>query len=426
MRTVIIGGGLTGLTAAMRLGEEILVLEAGDEIGGALASYHIDGYQIERYYHHFFKGDRELEALIHDIGLEHLIEWRRSTTGYYMGKEYPMNTPLEILRFPGLSIPDTACLARLVLKSKKVRPEELDHITAREWVEDNAGSGVYEGFFAPLLESKFGENAPHVSAAWLASRVKLRSNRDTGGERLGYIRGGFHYLVEAMANRIKETGGQIRTSSPVERIVVEDDRVIGVETKDEFIECDRVLSTVSPSRLSDILPGFNYRIRYQGTACALFGLREPLMKSYWLNVKADVQFGAVIEHTNFMDIQDYGEHLVYVTAYFQDERSPLWRLGEEEVLEEYADGLEALFPGARRKIKWARLTRERDTAPVYEVGYRRNIIPYSTGIRGLFLAGMFSDTNYPERSMEGSIKAGRVVAEIMENEIKSPADISTC
>jgi hypothetical protein len=34
--------------------------------------------------------------------------------------------------------------------------------------------------------------------------------------------------------------------------------------------------------------------------------------------------------------------------------------------------------------------------------------------KGLFLAGMFSPPNYPERSMEGSIIAGTEVARRME------------
>lgn len=426
MKTIIIGGGLTGLSAAHHLSGDVTILEAQEELGGALASYHIDDYHIEKYYHHFFKGDHELEGLINELGLADRLEWRRSTTGYYLDREYPMNTPMEILQFPGLPMVDTARLALLVLRSRGIDPAELDDTPAREWVVENAGEGVYEGFFEPLLESKFGENAPRVSAAWLSSRVKLRSNRDPGGERLAYLRGGFHQLIRAMANRIRERGNQIKTSCPVEQVVVEDGRVVGVETPGGFIEGDRVLSTISPARAKEIIPGFESDIKYQGTACALFGLNERLMDSYWLNVKADAPFGAIVEHTNYMDWRDYGEHLVYVTAYFQDEDSPLWTKTREEVIEWYKDGLEELFPGARRKIKWARLTRERNTAPVYEVGYHGKILPYSSRVEGLYLAGMFSEANYPERSMEGSIRAGHTAAEIMENELKSPVDIATC
>ena len=46
--------------------------------------------------------------------------------------------------------------------------------------------------------------------------------------------------------------------------------------------------------------------------------------------------------------------------------------------------------------------------PVYTTGYRSLIPAYEQ--KGLYLAGMFSQPNYPERSMEGSIRAGQDVA----------------
>jgi protoporphyrinogen oxidase len=46
--------------------------------------------------------------------------------------------------------------------------------------------------------------------------------------------------------------------------------------------------------------------------------------------------------------------------------------------------------------------------PVYTTGYRSLIPAFEH--QGLFMAGMFSSTNYPERSMEGSVRAGSEVA----------------
>lgn len=161
-------------------------------------------------------------------------------------------------------------------------------------------------------------------------------------------------------------------------------------------------------------------IKYQGTACALFALKERLMDGiYWLNIKADVPFGAVIEHTNFAPFDDYGEHLVYVTSYFQSLNNPLWKMSEEEVITLYLSGLKKLFPSFdERTIKWWKLTRDIDTAPIFETGFKNKVLPYKTKIKGLYLAGMFSPPNYPERSMNGSIKAGFECAEeVLSNSI---------
>ncbi len=379
------------------------------------------GYNIEKYYHHIFAGDKELISLIEELGLGGKLEWLRGTTGYYFdGRIYPMNTPFEILK--ALPFMDVIRLTKLVLKARAIKDTTpYDDITAKDWIIETAGESVYNNFFLPLLSSKFGENKDRVSAAWLLGRVSIRSNRGTKGERLGYMRGGFHALIEAMAESIKKRGGEI-TQGDVSKIVIANGSVQGVVCKvNGFplnIGCNRVISTVAPDVLSKIIDtdlfGIDMNISYQGTACALFGLSEKIMDDvYWLNIREKVPFGAMIEHTNFIPASDYGEHLMYVTSYFQNAESVLWKSSDEELIRLYLGGLEKLFPGFREKVKWWRLRRDMDTAPVYEVGYREKLLPYKTSIGGLYLAGMFSTANYPERSMNGSIKAGFECADIL-------------
>ncbi|MCZ7355630.1 MAG: NAD(P)/FAD-dependent oxidoreductase [Candidatus Methanoperedens sp.] len=419
MKTIIIGGGLAGLAAAYKLSgkEEVVVVEKEPELGGMASSYTIKvpdlntgTYHIEKYYHHIFAGDGELISLIEELGLRNRLEWRRGTTGYYLeGKIFPMNTPFEILK--ALPLMDVIGLTWLVLKARRIKDlAPYDDITAKEWIVDTAGESVYNNFFLPLLSGKFGDNKDKVSAAWLLGRVRIRSDRSAKGERLGYMRGGFHALMEEMASHIRKKGGAIRQGN-VSRIEVNNGSVRGIIVDGEFIGCDRVISTVAPSVLQKIMDteflGLDMEISYQGTACALFGLRERVMDdTYWLNIRVEVPFGAMIEHTNFIPASDYGENLMYVTSYFQSIDSVLWKSKDEDIIELYLKGLEKLFPEFRKKVKWWRLRRDKDTAPVYETGYGKKVLPYETKIRGLYLAGMFSDANYPERSMNGSIVAG--------------------
>jgi len=423
MKTVIIGGGLAGLAAAYKLGpkDNIILIEKEPELGGMASSYKICGYTIEKYYHHIFTSDKELISLIEELGLGNRLEWLKGTTGYYFdGKIYPMNTPLEILK--ALPLMDVIRLTFLVLKSRSIKDRTpFDEITAKKWILDTAGESVYNNFFLPLLLSKFGDNKEKVSAAWLLGRVQIRSNRGTKGERLGYMRGGFELLLEKMVENIRKTGGIIEQGN-VSRIDIAGGSIKGVTVDGKLIECDRVISTVAPHVLEKLMEtrllGLDMNISYQGTACALFGLKEKIMDDiYWLNIKEDVPFGAVIEHTNFIPESDYGERLMYVTTYFQDPQSQLWRSRNEEVIELYLQGLEKLFPGFREKVKWWRLRRDMDTAPVYEVGYGKKVLPYETKIKGLYLAGMFSDSNYPERSMNGSILAGFKCAEAVLKQV---------
>lgn len=423
---VIIGGGLTGLSAAYYLakyGKKVILIEKEKEFGGLVSDYYVNNYYIEKYYHHIFRSDETILKLIADLGLTNKLEWLKGTTGYYInGKTYLLNTPKEILQFPYLSLFDKARLALLVSRSKRSK-EDLDNITAKDLILNTAGKSVYENFFEPLLRSKFGVEKDTVSAAWLLSRIKLRSDKSLSGERLGYMRGGFHSLIEAILKGIEDNGGEIN-KTPVNKVIIKNNEVKGIEIDGEVIGCDNVISTISPLALSKIIEeqitNPIKEIKYQGTACALFALNKRLMDGiYWLNIKADVPFGAVIEHTNFAPLDDYGEHLVYVTSYFQDLNNPVWKMSEEEVINLYLSGLKKLFPSFdERTIRWWKLARDIDTGPIFVTGFKNNVLPYKTEIKGLYLAGMFSPPNYPERSMNGSIKAGFECAERVDENRK--------
>lgn len=441
MKIIIIGSGLAGLSAGYRLckSNEVIIFEKDAEIGGMAASYcqNCAGkeYFIEKYYHHIFRTDSDLLALIKELGLEERMVWLKGKNAYFVdGKNYPMNTPFEILRFSPLSFTDLVKLGLLVLRIKTISDTApYDKIKAKDWILDTAGKSVYENFFAPLLKSKFGDNADNVSAAWLIGRVKIRSDRGAEGEKLGYLKGGFNSLVEALSAEITALGGQIFKNKEISEIVIENNKVQGVISEGNFIPCDAVISTVEPKVLDKLTAGklgllheTLKNIRYQGTACALVGLDKQLMKdgNYWLNIKADVPFGAVIEHTNFMPLEDYRERLIYITSYFQSENDPLWKQTDDQVLNSYLTGLEKMFPGFSKKdVLWAKLFRRMDTAPVYEQGYLEKVLPFAAGPSGLYLAGMFSSTNYPERSMNGSVQAGFKAANFF---LKKDEDCDVC
>ena len=78
---------------------------------------------------------------------------------------------------------------------------------------------------------------------------------------------------------------------------------------------------------------------------------------------------------------------------------------------ELADDFSSRFGVAPASIRWKKMAVEPFAGPVYLTGYRSHIPAYEE--KGLFLAGMFSLPNYPERSMEGSIVAGTEAANRM-------------
>lgn len=310
----------------------------------------------------------------------------------------------------------------MTLKAKRENKERLDEVLAKDWIFKNCSQRAWENFFLPLLKSKFGKNQDKISAAWLASRISLRSNRGLTGEQLGYLKGGFQNLIEALANSIKKGGGKIRTNFEVSKIIVENEKIRGVVGGKKFLPGDKIISTIGPQSLAKILGSnllnLDLNLNYQGTVCLLLSLKKNLLKDiYWLNIKGNVPFGAIIEHTNFLPFSDYGEHLVYIVAYFQDSQDLLWKLSAEKVVELYFRGLEDLFPNFKREdVQWWRFSRHLEAGPIYKKGYKKKIFSYITPIKDFYLAGMFSFPNYPERSLNGAIQAGLEVAKLCQSD----------
>ena len=400
MRIGIIGGGLTGLVAAHALlpGNEVELFEKMPFLGGCLSSYKIDEYWIERYYHHCFSHDLHLFALIEELGLKDRLEWKRGTTGYFSnGVIYPLNTPLEILKYPELSIMDKARLALLTFRAKKMNLAVLDDVPADIYVINKLGKNIYHSFFEPLLRSKFGDHRHAVSAAWLLSRIAIRSNRGVSGERLGYLNGGFHLLIDRLEQSIESHGGKIHKHHKVGSIKSVKD---GWEVDGTLF--DTIISTIPPQELNSLGGPALPSVPYQGAACLTLGMKREVGDGiYWLNMKDPAPYGAIIFHTNFISQERYGEHIVYLASYFSG-------TCPADLDDRMIDDFCSRFSVTREEITWRRMAVESFAGPVYTTGYRSHIPAYDQ--HGLYIAGMFSSPNYPERSMEGAICAGQEVA----------------
>ena len=375
-------------------------------LGGCLSSYNVNDYWIERYYHHCFSGDSSLFALIDELGLSDRLEWRTGTTGYFVRNNiYPLSTPLQILAYPELSLIDKIKLGLLTFRAKKANLESLDDIPAEKYIIEQLGKNVFLSFFEPLLKSKFGERRKDISAAWLFSRIAIRSDRGISGEHLGYLKGGFQQIIDALEQSIESKGGRIQKQTTVSDVSFQNGVWLINGTR-----YDAVISTIPPQELERVGGPVLPKVPYQGAACTILAIERDVTRGiYWLNMKDPAPYGAVVAHTNFIPPERYGEHIVYLASYFSGRVPPNL---EAEMLADFC----TRFSLKKEEVHWHKMTVDPWAGPVYTTGYRSLIPSYKQ--KGLFMAGMFSRTNYPERSMEGSIRAGSEVAECIRREFK--------
>ncbi|MBX0323843.1 NAD(P)/FAD-dependent oxidoreductase [Halomicroarcula sp. F13] len=442
----VVGGGIAGLSAAYRLqqrGHEVRVFEASDDLGGLAAVYETAGDPIEKFYHHLSKSEETIVELAEELGLGDDVEWRIGKNAYYVdGVVHPMDKPWEILSFPHWSLYDKFRLGMLTL-DVDVRGgvpsfdtyEELsdfEDVPVEQFAREHTTQNVYETFFEPLLDAKFGDRKADVSAAWLLGRIKFRGERDIlKGEVLGYLDGGFGRLLDALVDAVGREN--IETGTRVTDVDTADGAVAGltVERDGETTthDVDSVVVATMPDVLED-LTGYPCDIDFQGTVCSVVSMDESLMDTYWLNIADEAPFGALIEHTNFVPRERYGgEHLLYVARYIQSPEEDVWQQDDDEVRETWLSGIEDLFPDFdRESVNWVRTARNPRTAPIYERGYVDMVVPYDLGdavADGVYYAGMASKAQYPERSLNGGVVAGYECADRIDGRVGAETDRAT-
>lgn len=432
IEVAVVGGGIAGLAAAYRLqqhGHNIHVFEASDDIGGLAAVYETAGDPIEKFYHHLSKSEETIIELAEELGLGEDVEWRIGKNAYYIdGDIHPMDKLWEILSFPHWSLYDKFRLGMLTLDidvrggipkfDTYEKLKDFEDVPVEQFAREHTTQNVYETFFEPLLDAKFGSRKEDVSAAWLLGRIKFRGERDILiGEILGYLDGGFRRLLDALVDAVGREN--IEAGTRVTDVETEDSTVskLTTESKDgntgtvtEVYDIDNVVVAAMPNVLEE-LTGYPCDIDFQGTVCSVISMDESLLNTYWLNIADNAPFGALIEHTNFVEQERYGgEHLLYVARYIQSPNEDVWQQDDDEVRETWLSGIESLFPEFdRSSVNWIRTARNPRTAPVYERGYLEMVIPYDLSdevAEGLYYAGMASEAQYPERSLNGGIIAG--------------------
>jgi protoporphyrinogen oxidase len=421
---VVIGGGFAGLSAAWELvqrGVRVTVCEADEEVGGLAGSFDVGGTRLEKFYHHWFTSDTHVLDLVRELGHEDQVLHRPTRTGmYYAHQFFRLSTPMDVLRFTPLSVTARFRLGLLALQARRVRAwQELEDLTAEEWLTRLGGRQVYEVVWRPLLEGKFGHHARDISAVWFWNKLKLRGgSRGRGGEEvLAYYKGGFAALASQLAGAICTRGGMIRLESPVTGLLVQDGRVGGVRTEHGPLPADAVLATPALPIVADLVEPYTEpeysealrRIQYLANICIVLELDRSLSDTYWLNVNdPGFPFVGVIEHTNFEPAESYGgRRLVYLSKYLP-ETDELYRMPDEEVVRFCLLHLQRMFP--KLSPDWildAHVWRARYAQPIVVRRYAALIPPFETPLRDLYLCTMAQV--YPEdRGTNYAIREGRV------------------
>jgi protoporphyrinogen oxidase len=419
-RAIVIGGGPAGLKAAHVLakgGAQVTLLESAPVLGGLASSFDLQGVRIERYYHFICKGDDHLVDTLAELGLSHRLHWRDSRMAYFVdGRLYPFLTPLDLLRFTPLSLPDRLRAGVALQRARRMKEEDLAPLRAVPWLRGLFGDAAYRVIWEPLMRFKFAEHAPDISAAWIWARmVRLsRSRTSPWREELGYIEGGSKLVLEGLGRDFEARGGRVLLGAAVDRIVLEGGRAAGVRVDGETIAADAVISTATTSRFRQMAPDLDgpyveglKRIPTIGIFCLFLRLARPVTPFFWVNTNDPrVPFAGMIEYTNLNPLPELGgDTILYVPQYLSAD-DPRYAQSDEEVLRRYTDALALIHPAFDRSwVRFSAVFRDRFAQPICLTDYRTATPSVQTPVPNLFLTD--SCQLHPhDRTISGSFGLG--------------------
>jgi phytoene dehydrogenase-like protein len=270
-RAVVIGSGIGGSAAAMLLahaGIPVTLVEKNRRIGGSCSGYDKQGFHIDIGTHMFCRGNKgPLGEVLRRVDREGAIDFRRTRDIAQL--RFPtregardvvdgvarVSVPSDVMRLPkfifelasALKLPlkEAFSAARLftrILTMSESEAERWDDRTLEEFMLPYCDHPGVVGVFGFLLGLYFIVPYWEVSAG----EAILAFQRMAKDNALSYPRGGAIAIPNAYVRIAKERGADVKIGVGVRRVVINDERVRGVELEDgTVIPANIVVSTSS-------------------------------------------------------------------------------------------------------------------------------------------------------------------------------------
>lgn len=429
-KVAIIGAGFLGLSLAYYLakdGYSVTVFEKNSELGGLASGLKIQGANIEKYYHHWFRSDTAVQNMIAEMGLSKDLEFLPSKVGVFDGKKlYDFSTALDLLRFNKISFLARLRSGLVALKLQKNRDyRQYEKISALDWCKKNFGKEATDAIWEPLLRGKFGKFYSQVSMSWLWARIFDRSSsrsQPLALEKLGYLKNGFQELLDALIGKCRKLSVNLKTEIQIESHEYKSGQhVITFKEKSGKINSEKFDIVVGNLPAPVFAKLFRVkreskstldRVKYLGAICMILVLKKQFMPYYWLNISdPNLPFLAVVEHTNFVSPKRFkNKHILYVAKYV-DPSEELYNMSDRDLIDLYLKNLCQINPEFSEEwIEEKYLFRANFAQHIVNVGYEPP--PYETGIPGLYFAN-FCQIYPHDRGTNYAIVQAKELAELI-------------
>lgn len=427
-RTVLIlGGGIAGLTAALRLaaiGHSVTVIEQADHLGGRLSKAPppilLEAHKATWSLLNVLGKDAFVRDARH-TPLEFLQSTGARTQFLHLPLPSPLNTLLGTTLFQGLSMRDRWHLLSFLERTWEQDPplpNDLDLRVADEWLASIGQSeSARQGAWNCLSRLLLGAALPQVSAG-LFMRT-LRRCFLTGARATKVIvpsHGLDSFLIRPLKAELDRLGVRLRLNTTATQLHFSQDRVTQVDLADRArLTADWYIAALPHHGLTSLLP------ERVVTHYAYFQQLGRLSESPLVLVR--LHLAQPVDQTQLVLLQ--GKTFHWIIRHSDEERheqaAVLWALAvdEPEVLAKSKDELirlaqedmRAAFPAPTTpRVIEADVVRLPSAILTSKPGLQQ-CRPLSTSpFANFFVAGAWTDTGWPA-NMESAILSGQRCAE---------------
>jgi phytoene dehydrogenase-like protein len=438
-RVVVVGAGCAGLAAAYVLkknGVDFAVFESVAAAGGRCRNVVRNGYNIT-----LGAGMTDPQWLTtynicRELGIAgEMVEAKKVRMGfcrngrvhYLLAKGGPLDHVMslpETLRFRGVPLQAVSHVLKLGLAVRKnlkacdIRNRNfdallgLDNVSAFDYAMGHAVPEAVHSFADPILNSLILTRPERVSVAHLMALIGMLNGIN------GMMRG-MGSITEGLYEKVRDS---VRFLTPVSRIVIEDGRVRGVETKEGFIEAGHVICATDAVVARKIMPGLPASMRepletcnYSSTFLYAFGCPRKLTpdRTFAITFRRtdEPRLAAIFETAGHVRgtqpdgcsvIQAYtaGWHDAYWSGLSPEERLRAVIREVRRCLPDFPDR-----PDVVETMRWDRAVNEE--GPGQFTAIRDLLKNHMNDVRGLHLAGEYL---FPAACTEGAFTTGEAAA----------------
>ena len=447
-RTVVIGGGLAGISAALALADddssnEVVIIEARKHLGGRVSSVKDPetGIELDNCQHACFRVYGRFLQLLARSQAHDSIKLQSRTSLPFMnipegriaalrdGRLKPPNHMLgSMLGFPFLNLKDKVPMRKVIKELASMDEEQilaLDSIDFKSWLEERGQTKKaidrFWGFFVlAALNTRIEEASTKLSAFLFKKGLFSDSHSFDVGAFTSDLSDSIHPQFE---KAMLEAGIEVRTSESANSLVW-DGVCKGVNTNKGTIECDSVIIALPHHLTARLLNDSNAPEDVKEIAKIAKGLQyRSLIGIHAIHpqpvLPEDFTFAVCLEQNVIQmlfnrnaeldkeNCPDSDSQWISVPVSAADE---FLNWDDDKFRQEYVNVVKNTYPESWCEPTTFKVIKSKKATFAATVGSNKNR-PKQDAIAesGIYLAGAWTDTDWPS-TMEGAVRSGLLAA----------------